>query len=713
MDPDRSNRVVIAAIVGGALLIGLVVSLRGGDSEGETAPTTVTGEAPFTTETTTAPTPTEPGGPQVPMVACGPLLTVEEREDALAARERPAGDQNSLLIARGEVCGEEIASDSTVFVRIEPGDPADFEMSAELMGVAGEAVSGVGDDARWFAADGAGVLSVRQDTTLGMLHFRISIGRPDLDSVAQLAIATDLASRALGRFPGVEVVEPEPVTLVFERLPPDLATSGLADNLLAKEADGEWTRGEGIVATLGLMLGEADAGQVLPAGIGAPSGTGVISLAEEYLEDGPDATLRAEIEQLLERLVLSRDRLEAMAGLDEEPEAAAPTALIAAWRAQPADDCETLWFVVGPCLAVGVDPALDAMFGVGKYRVYYPSEDEAGWTFDHAAVAVDAMATTAKRFETLGTMPRVDIMFTPYGGAYALTDISHLDVACTINLNTPMQSLTPNQFSQWLANEMAHCLIGGEFPEQLAAGYEVTRWWRDGLSVYLSGVVYPGVNLEWLELPAALASLERETTLLDRASTNWLFFEYLHPIESTVGIFNLIRTLPTGGGRSAQEEALRRWSGIEGLYHLYAERMTDQAVIDLGGGQVPFVPDVWEIDISGPTVVLDEIRPFGVNRLQVTVASGQYACVEYDSSDQLFETWRPGDWGATTFTWLTELPEVLDGNAVFALTATDDGATFSMEVKDVSDEPDCEEESTPSGTSPPCSLECPPSRFYR
>jgi hypothetical protein len=453
---------------------------------------------------------------------------------------------------------------------------------------------------------------------------------------------------------------------------------------------------------------------VLRAEIGASSGSGVISLAEEYLATGSDGAAGDQIDQLLGRLVFPRGRLEAMAGLGAEPEAAAQTALLAAWRAQPADDCETVWFSVGPCLAVGVDPALDAMFGEGKYRVYYPSEDEAGWTFDHAAVAVDAMATTAKVFETLGTMPRVDIMFTPYGGAYALTDISHLDVSCTINLNTPMQSLDPDQFRQWVAGEMAHCLIGGEFPEQLATGYQATRWWRDGLAIYLSGVVYRFVNLEWLELPNLLASHELETTLLDRSNTNWLFFEYLHPSESTAGIFDLIRTLPPSGGRSAQEEALRRWSGIEAGYHTYAQKMTDQTVIDLSGANVPFVPDVWEIDVGGPTVVLDEIRPFGVNRLQVVVPSGQYACVKYDNSDQLFATWRPGEWGATTFTWQQELPEVLDGDSVFALTATEEGATFSMEVQDVSDEPDCEQdEPSSSGTTAPCAIECPPSRYYR
>ena len=183
----------------------------------------------------------------------------------------------------GEACKERLANDGDFSVEILPGDPGDFEPGASVIGVSGEPVSGVGDEALWFGgadAEGGGTigaLSVRQDTSVGALNFRIFLGRPDLDSAAQLEIAKNVALSALPRFPGVE--------------------AGYVDNLLVKEEVGEWTRGEGLVATLGLFAGEVDAARVLRhPELGDFAGNGVIGMAREYLEDGSDTEAKLEIE---------------------------------------------------------------------------------------------------------------------------------------------------------------------------------------------------------------------------------------------------------------------------------------------------------------------------------------------------------------------------------------------------------------------------------
>ncbi|MEE8345907.1 MAG: hypothetical protein V3S20_01035 [Dehalococcoidia bacterium] len=409
----------------------------------EPAATTPAGETPTQAPTVERPT----SGPErldVPPVNCGPLITVEEVDDALGVTGQLA---SIIRFAGAEACSEALADDEDFFVRIEPGDPGDFEPGASVNGVSGQPVSDVGDEALWFGGDDAegggdvGGLSVRQNTSLGALYFRIFLGRPGLDSAAQLEIAKKLALSALPRFPGVE--------------------AGYVDNLLVKEEAGEWTRGEGLVATLSLFAGELEAAQVLRhPELGDFSGTGVIRMAREYLEDGPDAEAKTEIARLLEYLILSRERLEAMAGIGP-PTAARGLWAISFGTARGAGDCATYWGAAGPCMTEAVSPELDEMFGPGKYVLWVPAEstqNTEGWTDEHLFWALEAMVDSAITYEARGDMPETYMMFTPFDSAYAQTDATGGEL-CSINLNKPMQQLDEDEFKQLIADEMEQCLL--------------------------------------------------------------------------------------------------------------------------------------------------------------------------------------------------------------------------------------------------------------
>ena len=432
------------AIVAAAGLV--LLAACGGGGEEEPAATSPAIETPTQAPTVEGPTP-GPERSDVPAVDCGPLLTTDELEEALGVFDRPAGERNSIRFAQGEVCSEQLDADERVFVRIEPGAPGDFEPGAGLLGVPGEPVSAVGDEARWFGGEGSeaggdvGALSVRQDTSLGALRFRIFLGRPDLDSAAQLEIAKNLALSALPRFPGVE--------------------AGYVDNLLVKEEAGEWTRGEGLVATLSLFTGEVEAAQVLRhPELGDFSGTGVIRMAREYLEDGPDAEAKTEIARLLEHLILSRERLEAMAGIGP-PTAARGLQAIFSDTAQGAGDCATYWGAALPCMTQAVSPELDEMFGPGKYVLWVPAEsqNQHGWTDEHLFWALEAMKDSAIIEEARGDMPETHLMFTTFDSSYVLTDATGGE-ECSINLNKPMQQLhedDEDDFKHLIAGEMELC----------------------------------------------------------------------------------------------------------------------------------------------------------------------------------------------------------------------------------------------------------------
>ena len=87
-------------------------------------------------------------------------------------------------------------------------------------------------------------------------------------------------------------------------------------NLLYKKEIGEWTLGEGLVATLKLLAGELDAASVLKHSKRLKSEcTGILAMANECLEDGPEEGEKSEITRLLDLLVISNEQLEAMAGI--------------------------------------------------------------------------------------------------------------------------------------------------------------------------------------------------------------------------------------------------------------------------------------------------------------------------------------------------------------------------------------------------------------
>jgi hypothetical protein len=113
-------------------------------------------------------------------------------------------------------------------------------------------------------------------------------------------------------------------------------------------------------------------------------------------------------------------------------------------------------------------------------------------------------------------------------------------------------------------------------------------------------------------------------------------------------------------------------------------------------------------------VVLEELLPFGVFRLQVTVPGGKVACVTYDEQGELRSSWRKGAPGGSGGGWTSDFREELTSESVFVVTATQPGAQFIIEVSKVADEDDgCEEEEegTPSST---CleDLICDPSDYY-
>jgi hypothetical protein len=75
-------------------------------------------------------------------------------------------------------------------------------------------------------------------------------------------------------------------------------------------------------------------------------------------------------------------------------------------------------------------------------------------------------------------------------------------------------------------------------------------------------------------------------------------------------------------------------------------------------------------------------------------------------------SWRtgvPGEAGS----WSDELPVSLEGDVVMVLTSVEPGAHYTLDVTDVTDNPDCTDDSEPPPDPNPdeCDL-CGPSEYY-
>jgi hypothetical protein len=516
-------------------------------------------------------------------------------------------------------------------------------------------------------------------------------GGDDPAAATDPAGPTDLA--------GASETAADTTVVVAEQPPPDLSANSYVDNLLAKERDGEWDRGEGLLATLRLVTGGVEPADVLRhEEVIHHDLTGIIAMARDFLAASPDAPPAPEIAALLDGLVLSNERLEAMAGIGPETASAANAVAIAALQSAE-EDC-TKFFPnfpmegVGQCLEVEEHYVLDAA-GEGPYRVFKPAEGlpTGGWTDAHFTRARQAMEDSVLVFSGLAGIPDVEIppvnlVFSPSAAGYAAAD-PVADAPCGVVLWTKLQEFTPDEFKQVVAHELGHCLQTENFVAQNEVDYEYRRWREEGLAEYLSNMVYPTTNLEWRDQRLEwMTEHELSTTLLDRAYVNGMFFQHLANIGGNELVFDLVRSMPAENGYQPQRGALEAYPGMFEHFHEFVKVVTDEHVADTGGGFGPYrmtEPNYPRVEITQPgTVVVAALQPFGLVRRHLVLEPGKQACLTWDDEDLLVEH-RPHPEGV----W-APLPELLppgleeSGNVALAVTARRPGV-FALVVSSVHD----------------------------
>lgn len=482
--------------------------------------------------------------------------------------------------------------------------------------------------------------------------------------------------------------------------PPDLSNLSYVDNLLAKEANGEWSRGEGLIATLGLFAGEIQPDQVLrhPELLDYEA-TGIVWMARDYLDDDPDPATQAEIVRLLDLITFSSVELDAMAGVG--PPTASLTDFVIAQS--PEEDCAQFFSGgapagVGACLQVETLFVLDVP-GEGPYRIFRPAEalGDGGWTERHYELAREAMSETVPVFSTLEgeepgfALPPVNLVFSVSAERYAMAD-PVTGQPCGVVLYTKLQEpdFSETDFKQIVAHELGHCFQTERFAEQNAVEYEFTKWREEGVAEFLGNLVYPTNDLEWnQERMQSLTQSELTSTLFDRSYTNSLFFQHMATYGGIEAVFSLVDALPANqSGLQAQKDALAAIDGIFEAYHDFVRTVTDEEVLDSGETFGPYAMSEINhptLEITGPGTILNSrLDPFGLIRRHLIVEPGKQACLTWDDADLIVEH-RPhpqGEW--VPLTSLLPLGLEASGNVALAVTARRPGS-FSLVVSSVHD----------------------------
>ncbi len=435
--------------------------------------------------------------------------------------------------------------------------------------------------------------------------------------------------------------------------------------------------------------------------------TGINEMARDYLETGDDPETQASIQELLDLMTFTNEDLEGMAGLGPTTLGLLSTDSLT-WLQEAETDCTRMY---GEELGVSKCLEFEAFEVNGKqYRVFRPSPDvpQGGWTEARFKLAVTAVKESVPKLDMHGITPPANIVFTVSGHKYAEADDN---IPCGVFLHTKLQPFSNGDFKQVVAHELGHCFNGATFPDQAVVDYGVRKWWEEGLADYWSNVVYPSNKLEWRTLEK-LAQSEQATTLFDRTYANAIFFQHLESPIGIPGIKSVISNLPGATGATSMRQAMASYSGMDTLYHDFVRAMADSEVIDTSGVLVPYQPVGWELPIAGPTEVPLSIPPFGVRRLHITVPDGMYGCYETFQQGDMRVSWREGDLGDSG-DWDETGPTELEGETVLVVTTLEEGATFTLDVRDVDDDPDCsdEEETRPPDT---CELNvvCDPSGYY-
>ena len=397
-----------------------------------------------------------------------------------------------------------------------------------------------------------------------------------LAAVFMLALAGCTSSETAGQEPDLAASTAASVPMSVTATPtsvPEPLPAGYADLLEKKIASGEWTLETGLVTLLKMFVGEIPLNEAgLGPGVLVTEGTGVLQLAELYLQSGSDQATKDEITRLIDLLIPTQEALDAYSIPEDQATARGQRAPgLAAPSNQDPIECARLWERGFPNRALPSFPCFK--FGEREidgivHRVYSPLAWRGDTSRDpYFSATLEAVEESIAVYKALGTVKRIYIVFSTldYRGFDATTYYGwyYPREACPILIHLVATTRNdPIAFKQLIAHEIAHCFQSWNLTDQLLGPGAQSKWWSEGMAEYFSNVVYKDVNAEH-QYKDEFASLSTTTPLTGMSYENFAFFQFMGNRIGPEGVIRLMRTLPTSPGVDAQLAALAAIPGIE------------------------------------------------------------------------------------------------------------------------------------------------------
>lgn len=400
----------------------------------------------------------------------------------------------------------------------------------------------------------------------------------------------------------------------FEMTPtaiPEPLPSSYSDLMENKLASGAWTLEVGLVTILKMFAGEIQASDGgLEQGVFNAEGTGILQLADNYLQTGSDQTTKDEITRLINLLVPTQESLDRFSipeeqamlrggsdGLAAEAQQDKTVAFTTDRSYQTEQECKDLWVNGFP------DPRLPSfpcfMFGepvAGQpYQVYYPL----AWRGDasrepYYRAALDALRDSINTYKPLFTIIKpISIVFSPLDGVFdALTYYYHFGEgeSCPIIIHPSAIIGSVNiKFNQLIAHEIAHCFTAWNLERQYLGSGTASKWWSEGMAEYFSNVVYPSANAEH-QYSSRFAHKSTTISLIGMEYENFAFFQFLGNRIGSSGVIAMLQSMPTTPGRAAQRAALAAVPGIDDTFEEFTRTIMENTLKDTDGSVI-YIPD--------------------------------------------------------------------------------------------------------------------------
>ena len=439
----------------------------------------------------------------------------------------------------------------------------------------------------------------------------------------------------------------------------NLSPRDAIDVMLEGISAGDQTLAEAVIDHLQIFIGEKNASDIYgEEEVLWDSLWGLTMLASESIDNDASDQEIEEIERLLNILMPPETNLDAYAAPEEEYTLLTQQfASIDGFAPHPQTeiDCRSVYDEGFPEGAI--EPPICLLYrsfsASGKeYKIYYPIANRTDSFFmQHVDAATEALTDSQRKMDEIADVPSISLVFTLIQPVESAT-VSAAAGMPRVSLDESRSRACPmlvfpagisgdlEKLKFIIAHETFHCVSGNR---KGYIGYDVAKWFQEGMATYFANTVYPENNTEHMFLDDFAANSSQEW-LMSMSYEATVFFQYLGNEKGDEYILGLHDALPAWGSSSQQAEALSAYDDMDTIFHEFGKEYLNGEIEDTGGGNLPFTLTVLAenvYQIEDGSEINASASAFFLARYSLAFESGkEYQIEKEPGGDEGQNAWR-------------------------------------------------------------------------